>query len=77
MPEAGSSGGGVDVILWTDYRIWDKIDCCHENPLRRRLVIHPEDWEGSSYRDYRAARTVDRIPIDWRTQPDDPRREYV
>ena len=62
---------------WTDSRIWDKIDYCHENPLRRKLVLHPEDWEWSSYRDYHAVRTVGRVPIDWRTLPDDPRREYV
>ncbi|MBL8821903.1 MAG: hypothetical protein JNJ77_04890 [Planctomycetia bacterium] len=50
--------------LWTDAKIWDKIDYCHENPIRRKLVIRPEDWEWSSYRDYRAAQSVGREAID-------------
>lgn len=69
-------GGGIDVNLWTDAKIWEKIDYCHSNPVRRKLVLQPGDWEYSSYRDYAAARTVGRVPIDWETLPDDPRREY-
>lgn len=69
-------GGGFDLNLWTDARIWEKINYCHENPLRRKLVVLPEEWDWSSYRDYRATRTVGRVPIDWKTLPDDPRREY-
>jgi putative transposase len=69
-------GGGMDVNLWTDAKIWDKIDYCHDNPIRRKLVVRPEDWEWSSYRDYRAAQSVGRVAIDWNTLPNDPRKEY-
>jgi putative transposase len=68
-------GGGVDVNLWTDTKIWDKIDYHHNNPVRRRLVEKPEDWEWSSCRDYLAARQVGPVPIDFESLPRDPRRQ--
>ncbi len=68
-------GGGVDVNLGTDTKVWEKIDYCHCNPLRRGLVERPEDWEWSSYRDYAASRTVGTVPIDWETLPNDRRRD--
>jgi putative transposase len=68
-------GGGIDVNLWTDAKIWDKIDYCHNNPLRRGLTERPEDWKWSSYRDYAASRTVGPVPIDWETPPNDLRRD--
>lgn len=69
-------GGGMGVNLWTDAKIWDRIDYCHNNPVRRRLVVKPEEWEYSSYRDFVAVSTVGEVPIDWETLPDDPRRMF-
>lgn len=66
-------GGGMDTNLWTDAKIWEKIDYTHANPVRRKLVTQPGDWEYSSYRDYASAKTVGRVPIDWASLPDDPR----
>jgi putative transposase len=68
-------GGGVDVNLWTDSKIWDKINYIHNNPVRRRLVEKPEDWIWSSYRDYLEHRPVGPVIIDWETLPADPRSE--
>ncbi len=68
-------GGGIDVNLWTDAKIWDKIDYIHNNPVRRGLVERPEDWRWSSYHDFRAARQVGPVVLDWALLPHDPRRE--
>ncbi len=68
-------GGGFDVNLWIDVKIWEKIEYIHNNPVRRGLVERPADWESSSYRDYAAARTAGRALIDWEMLPDDPRRD--
>ena len=67
-------GGGIDVNLWTEAKVWEKVDYCHNNPLRRGLAAQPEDWEYSSYRDFAAGRTVGPIPIDWGSLPADPRK---
>ena len=64
----------MDTNLWTDAKIWEKIDYTHFNPVRRRLVTQPEEWEWSSYREFAAAKTVGRVLIDWETLPEDPRR---
>ncbi len=66
-------GGGVDVNLWTEAKIWEKIDYIHNNPVRRGLVVNPGEWRWSSYPDYANARTVGPVAIDWDTLPQDSR----
>ena len=66
-------GGGMDVNLWTESKIWDKIDYIHNNPLRRKLVEKLELWMWSSFRDY-AQLGTGLVPIDWSSLPSDPRR---
>ena len=67
-------GGGVDVNLWTESKIWDKIDYIHKNPVRRGLVESPELWMCSSYRDY-AQLGTGLLLIDWDSLPRHPRRD--
>ena len=45
----------------TEEFMWEKIDYCHMNPVKRKLVKSPEDWKWSSYRWYVGDREV---PID-------------
>ena len=32
--------------------VWEKVNYCHNNPVRKGLVARPEDWIWSSYRFY-------------------------
>ena len=43
-------GGGYDGILRSVEDVYEKIRYFHANPVRRGLVVRPEDWEWSSYR---------------------------
>ncbi len=36
----------------TESSVIEKINYCHNNPVKARLVNNPEDWEWSSYRWY-------------------------
>ncbi|MEM1423742.1 MAG: transposase [Planctomycetota bacterium] len=45
-------GGGYDRTLRTREELDEKIRYVHENPVRRGLVEHPEDWAWSSARWY-------------------------
>jgi putative transposase len=38
--------------------VWEKVEYCHQNPVKRRLVHKAEDWEWSSYRWYKGDRDV-------------------
>ena len=45
-------GGGYDRNLWSPEEIHEKIHYIHANPVRRGLVVRPEDWPWSSVHDY-------------------------
>jgi putative transposase len=36
----------------TEKDVWEKVNYCHNNPVKRGLVKSPERWEWSSYRYY-------------------------
>ena len=65
-------GGGYDHNVWSPQRAWEKIDYCHANPVRRKLVTRPEDWPWSSYLDHVGLRevgwplTIDRASLPFR-----------
>jgi putative transposase len=40
----------------TPESIWEKVNYCHNNPVKRGLVGGPENWEWSSYRWYSGKR---------------------
>lgn len=33
----------------TEKEVWEKVNYCHNNPVKRGLVTQPEDWRWSSY----------------------------
>lgn len=37
----------------TESSVWEKVNYCHNNPVKRGLVHNPEDWDWSSYSYYR------------------------
>jgi putative transposase len=37
----------------TEAEVWEKVNYCHDNRVRRGLVNNPEDWMWSSYSYYR------------------------
>ncbi len=41
-----------DFVLWTKAKRTEKLRYVHHNPVRRGLVLEPEQWEWSSYRHY-------------------------
>lgn len=61
-------GGGYDRNLRSVRDIYEKIRYTHANPVRRGLVVAPEDWYWSSCR---AWQTGDDVPIaiDWDSLP--------
>ena len=42
----------------TPESVWEKVNYCHNNPVKRGLVRQPEDWQWSSYRYYGAGDNV-------------------
>jgi len=44
----------------TPHSVWQKIEYCHNNPVRRGLVGSPSDWKWSSYNWYHG---VAEVPI--------------
>ncbi|RJP77283.1 MAG: transposase [Candidatus Zixiibacteriota bacterium] len=38
--------------------VWEKINYCHNNPVKRGLVCNPSEWQWSSYNWYRGERDV-------------------
>ena len=38
--------------------VWEKVEYCHQNPVKRGLVKDVEDWEWSSFRWYNGDRDV-------------------
>jgi len=57
-------GGGYDRNLYSAAEIHEKIGYIHRNPVRRKLVQRPEDWEFSSARDYLELRSPPLLPLD-------------
>jgi putative transposase len=41
-----------DFNVWSRHKRVEKLRYMHENPVRRGLVLEPEQWEWSSYRSY-------------------------
>ncbi len=46
------------LAIWSEPKLYAKIDCIHANPVRRNLVAHPGDWEHSSWRFYERGEPV-------------------
>jgi putative transposase len=47
----------------TDSSVWEKVEYCHNNPVRRGLVCEPSQWKWSSYGCFAGERDV-KIKID-------------
>jgi putative transposase len=43
-------GGGYDRNMWSAPEIHEKIQYIHNNPVRRELVVRPDEWPWSSFR---------------------------
>ena len=41
-----------DFVVWSDKKRMEKLRYIHRNPVRRGLVLGPEQWAWSSYRHY-------------------------
>jgi putative transposase len=41
-----------DFNVWTERKRVEKLRYMHRNPVKRGLVIQPEQWVWSSFRDY-------------------------
>jgi len=41
-----------DFNVWSEHKRIEKLRYMHENPVRRGLVLQPEQWKWSSYRSY-------------------------
>ena len=46
-----------DFNVWTEHKRVEKLRYVHRNPLKRGLVIDPEQWAWSSFRNYRFGQT--------------------
>ena len=41
-----------DFNVWSERKRTEKLNYMHQNPVRRGLVLEPEQWPWSSYRSY-------------------------
>ena len=41
-----------DFVVWSEYKRGEKLRYMHNNPVKRGLVLEPEQWPWSSYRFY-------------------------
>jgi REP-associated tyrosine transposase len=41
-----------DFNVWSEKKLWEKLEYMHANPVRRGLVLHPKDWPWSSWSHY-------------------------
>jgi putative transposase len=41
-----------DFNVWSEGKIWEKLDSMHLNPVKRGLATTPGSWPWSSYRFY-------------------------
>jgi len=58
-----------DFNVWSQAKIWEKLNYMHHNPVARGLVAKPEDWPWSSSRHYATGEvgTVE-IESEWTAQ---------
>jgi putative transposase len=56
---------GIDVKIFTEARLIDKLNYCHANPVVRGLADRPEEWVWSSYRFYEQMDYA-MLPMDWK-----------
>jgi putative transposase len=64
-------GGGYDRNLWNPRDIWEKIDYIHNNPVKRKLCVAPQDWQWSSAAAYAGSRAGP-LSIDLHSVPAKP-----
>ncbi len=57
-------GGGYDRNMFTPNAVWSSIEYLHNNPVRRKLVPHPTDWQWSSARWYSGVREYNCFRVD-------------
>ncbi len=70
LPYATDRDGRKKFCLWqrrcydrncrTEEEVWEKVNYCHNNPVKRGLVSRPEDWQWSSCRSF--IRNDDALP---------------
>ena len=41
-----------DFNVWSEKKLWEKLNYMHRNPVERKLVRHPKDWPWSSWSHY-------------------------
>jgi len=41
-----------DFNVWSEKKLWEKLNYMHRNPVERKLVRHPKDWPWSSFSFY-------------------------
>ena len=41
-----------DFNVWSEKKLWQKLNYMHRNPVQRKLVAHPRDWPWSSWSHY-------------------------
>ncbi len=49
-PVHGNTATTPQLNKWTTKKLYEKIEYCHWNPVKRELVKSPEQWRWSSYR---------------------------
>jgi len=57
---------GYDMNIWSEKKVHEKLNCMHNNPVKRGLVAQPSDWPWSSWRYYylddSSVLAMDRLP---------------
>ena len=61
-------GGGYDRNVFEPITVFEQIEYQHNNPVRRKLCVKPEDWLWSSAADYAGVR-VGPLRIDRESLP--------
>ena len=41
-----------DFNVWSEKKLWEKLNYMHRNPVERKLVGHPKEWRWSSWSHY-------------------------
>ncbi|MGB7494794.1 MAG: transposase [Candidatus Acidiferrum sp.] len=41
-----------DFNVWSSRKVLEKLEYMHDNPVKRKLVVHPRDWPWSSWSHY-------------------------
>jgi len=62
-----------DFNVWRANKILEKLEYMHENPVKRKLVAHPNDWPWSSWSHY-AKKERGLIAIDALAEEPNPRK---